>query len=259
MRFAVYCLLAISGLCQLASGATISAVLNPGFVNGQNINPGKVSRINLSGTTNSYFGAVAAWTPPGFAILTNATQAVDSGAAVIRNDVSQSGSPSSSVWYNLTSYSQLYTPGGNALSDEIRVYNSAYWEFTVNGIYNWLIDDQAPETRSALNTRTYEFVKVVGGVESLVSANSQNAVGTGRLTPSGTNLGSGTYRLRFVQYDGGPKDINKSPKDENSTNLNIQFSFVSEDSSGVVPEPSSIAVFGVLGLSGLLAKFRRKK
>jgi hypothetical protein len=41
------------------------------------------------------------------------------------------------------------------------------------------------------------------------------------------------------------------------TNLNIFFTFKSED-DGVVPEPGSLAVFGLLGLSGALAKWRRK-
>lgn len=259
MRLALVFMVAIAGVCQMASAATISGVLNPGYADGGNFFPGKIARINLSGTTDSYFGSVSAWTPPSFAVLTNASQAVDSGLAVIRTDVSQSGSPTGTLNFNMTTYSQFYTPGGNALSDEIRVYNSSYWEFTVNGIYNWSINDQAPETRGALNNRTYQFVKVVGNVETLVTPTSQNAVGTGSLTPSGVNLTSGTYRLRYEQLDRGPKDINASPRVENSTNLNISFSFVSEDNSGVVPEPSSVAVFGVLGLGSLLAKYRRKK
>jgi hypothetical protein len=41
------------------------------------------------------------------------------------------------------------------------------------------------------------------------------------------------------------------------TNLDVFFTFKSED-NGVVPEPGSLAVFGLLGLSGALAKWRRK-
>jgi hypothetical protein len=40
------------------------------------------------------------------------------------------------------------------------------------------------------------------------------------------------------------------------TNLNVFFTFRSEDK--VVPEPGSLAVFGMLGLGGALARWRRK-
>jgi hypothetical protein len=48
---------------------------------------------------------------------------------------------------------------------------------------------------------------------------------------------------------------------ENSTNLDIRFDLVSEDGggAGVVPEPSSVAVFGLLGIGSAIAKWRRKK
>jgi hypothetical protein len=41
------------------------------------------------------------------------------------------------------------------------------------------------------------------------------------------------------------------------TNLNIAFTFQSEDNNPV-PEPTSLAVFGLLGLGGAVAKWRRK-
>jgi hypothetical protein len=42
------------------------------------------------------------------------------------------------------------------------------------------------------------------------------------------------------------------------TNLDIVFTFDSEDNNPV-PEPTSVAVFGLLGLGSAVAKWRRKK
>jgi hypothetical protein len=53
--------------------------------------------------------------------------------------------------------------------------------------------------------------------------------------------------------------VNADQNPNGSTNLDIFFTFQSEDSSGVVPEPTSVAVFGLLGIGGAVAKWRRKK
>jgi hypothetical protein len=53
--------------------------------------------------------------------------------------------------------------------------------------------------------------------------------------------------------------VNAGINSTGSTNLDIFFTFQSEDSSGVVPEPTSLAVFGLLGIGGAVAKWRRKK
>jgi hypothetical protein len=258
MRLILLILVMLGGLSELASAATISAVLKPGFVDSSsNQFPGKITTSNLSGTTDTYFGSIASWTPPNFATLLNTTENVGSGKAVIRTDVSQNGSPSGTTTFLLTSYSEFYTPGGTALADTISVRNSAYWEFTVNGIYNWNIADQNPEHDGLTgNTRTFEFVKVNGNTETLVSANSFNSTGTGTVNPFGVNLSSGTYRLRYNHYDPVLKVLNTPSV--NSVNLDITFTFQSEDNNPV-PEPTSVAVFGLLGLGGAVAKWRRKK
>ncbi|MFM8402496.1 MAG: PEP-CTERM sorting domain-containing protein, partial [Pirellula sp.] len=55
---------------------------------------------------------------------------------------------------------------------------------------------------------------------------------------------------------------NKYTQAANATNLDILFTFKSEDGGGgggVVPEPSSVAVFGLLSLGSAVAKWRRKR
>jgi hypothetical protein len=258
MRAILLALVVLGGLSELATAATISAVLKPSFVDGSsNPFPGKITTTNMSGPTDTYFGSIAPWTPPNYDILLNATEIVGTGEAVIRTDVSQTGSPSGTTKFFLTSYSQFYTPGGNALADAISVRNSAYWEFTINGIYNWSIADQDPEHDGLTgNTRTFEFVKVNGNTETLVSANSFNSTGTGTVNPFGVNLSSGIYRLRYSHFDPVLKVLNTPSV--NSINLDITFTFQSEDNNPV-PEPTSVAVFGLLGLGGAVAKWRRKK
>ena len=258
MRAVFLALVVLGGLSEIATAASISAVLKPSFVDSNSKPfPGKITTSNNPGTTDRYFGSIAPWTPPDFAIPLNTTQDVGSGKAVIRTDVSQTGSPSGTTKFFLTSYSQFYTPGGIALADTISVRNSAYWEFTVNGIYGWSIDDQDPEHNGHTdNTRTFEFVKVNGNTETLVSASSLNSTGKGIVNPSGVNLSSGIYRLRYNHFDTEVKALETSPV--NSVNLDITFTFQSEDNNPV-PEPTSVAVFGLLGLGGAVAKWRRKK
>ncbi|MFM7930436.1 MAG: PEP-CTERM sorting domain-containing protein, partial [Pirellula sp.] len=69
--------------------------------------------------------------------------------------------------------------------------------------------------------------------------------------------GSGTYRLYYDH-----SDTNKYTQAANATNLDILFTFKSEDGGGgggVVPEPSLVAVFGLLSLGSAVAKWRRKR
>jgi hypothetical protein len=259
MRAVFLALVVLGGLSEIATAASISAVLKPSFVDSNsNPFPGKITTSNNSVTTETYFGSIAPWTPPDFDILLNTTQDVGDGKAVIRTDVRrQDGSPSGATTFFLTSYSEFFTPGGSPLADTISVRNSAYWEFTVDGIYNWNIADQDPgHSNLTGNRRSFEFVKVNGNTETLVSANSFNSTGTGTVNPSGVNLSSGIYRLRYNHFDPVLKVLDTPSV--NSTNLDITFTFQSEDNNAV-PEPTSVAVFGLLGLGGAVAKWRRKK
>lgn len=260
-------LLLFASMAQVACAATISAVLKPGYTdNSSNGFAGKVVEATIGSPAESFFGTLKNWSPPAYDILVELDQPLASGKGTVRTDVSQIGTLAANnfVRYNLTTYSQLYTPGAVAPGTPTSVYNSAYWEITINGVFNWQIFDQDPQLRDPsnsdlnLNTRTFRFVKVVGGVES--SPIASNLVGTGSLNPSGTNLTSGTYRLWYEHYDPKVRNSNDFPLKENSTNLDIRFDLVSEDGgAGVVPEPSSVAVFGLLGIGSAIAKWRRKK
>ena len=133
-----------------------------------------------------------------------------------------------------------------------RVTNSAHWEFQVNGNYGWEIKAQAPQFTGA--RRTFSFEKVGGPVLA------SDSVGSGAKIEAGT-LSSGTYRLFYTHTNGDHEGdlVNVGQNPNGSTNLDIFFTFQSEDSSGVVPEPTSVAVFGLLGIGGAVAKWRRKK
>jgi hypothetical protein len=45
----------------------------------------------------------------------------------------------------------------------------------------------------------------------------------------------------------------------NSVDLDIFFTLQSQTPPGAVPEPASMAVFGLLGVGTVIAKWRRKK
>jgi hypothetical protein len=125
----------------------------------------------------------------------------------------------------------------------------------VDGNYDWEITAQEPQFTGA--RRTFSFEKVVGAGTSVLASDS---VGSAAQIEAGS-LSSGTYRLFYTHtndnYAGTLVDAGQNPN--GSTNLNIYFTFQSEDSSGAVPEPTSVAVFGLLGIGGAVAKWRRKK
>jgi hypothetical protein len=162
--------------------------------------------------------------------------------------------------FKLTTYAwfQYDTTPPLLNSDNYYVQNKAYLEFTVNGNYDWNIQGSDPLASQSTNRRTFSFVKVVNGVEQLPPLAS-NAAGTGASNIGSTaEIGTGTYRLYFDH-----NDTHKYIQSANATNLDILFTFKSEDGSGggtgVVPEPSSVAVFGLLGVGSVVAKWRRNK
>ena len=122
----------------------------------------------------------------------------------------------------------------------------------MNGNYDWKISAQEPQFSGA--RRTFSFEKVGGPVLA------SDSVGDAAKSEGGS-LGSGTYRLFYTHTNGDhPGSLaNAGPNPNGSTNLDIFFTFQSEDSSGVVPEPTSLAVFGLLGIGSAVAKWRRKK
>ena len=266
LKSVVFGCVALFGLSGVASAATISAVLKAGYPNDLT---GKIERTVDGDTTVYNEGPIGAWDQDPDVIVTvvNVNKSLDGGIALVRTDVNLNlNGPE--VTYKLTTYAAMYTPGGNPISVpsgsgtststsavSFLVNNKAYWDFTIDGNYDWRIRDTDPLADTETNRRTYRFVKLVNGNEVNIYSNS---VGTGAFSPQGqAEIGSGIYRLYFHHFDSGL--LRLSTGDVNSVDLDITFTFKSEDNNSVVPEPSSVAVFGLLGVGSAIAKWRRKK
>jgi len=259
MRVMFLCLVMLGGLSQLAPAASISAVLN---LNSGASNPGKA---DFSGAVQNFGAIVDAGSGVGVpptngpvvALIPEASVFLDgTKTAHVKTDARRVGptNPPDAVGAKnvdiyLTTYAYFT---GVTTTGEFRVTNSAHWEFQVNGNYGWEIKAQAPQFTGA--RRTFSFEKVGGSVLA------SDSVGSAAMNPTGS-LSSGTYRLFYTHtngdFDGSLVSAGQNPN--GSTNLDIYFTFQSEDSPGAVPEPTSVAVFGLLGIGGAVAKWRRKK
>jgi len=249
MRVIFLCLVMLGGLSQFAPAATISSVLK---LNSGASNPGLAE----GGPVVEPFGTIVdAGVPPTngpvVALIPEASVFVDgTKKAHVKTDARRAdpnGTQNVEIYLTTYAYFNQVTTAG-----EFRVTNSAHWEFEVNGNYAWRIEAQAPQFSGA--RRTFTFEKVGGSVLA------SDSVGSTAMNPTGS-LSSGTYRLSYTHtngdLEGGLVNVGQNPN--GSTNLDIFFTFQSEDSSGVVPEPTSVAVFGLLGIGGAVAKWRRKK
>ena len=266
LRFFSFCSAALLGLSQLASAASISAVLNAGYTGlgtGGSDVPGLISRTQDGSTSNFYEGSIDPYTTaPLLQTVTFVNLNLDGGVALVRTDVSRQENVGASgrTRIALTTYANYYAgSGGISTGGAVVSYvvnNKGYWEFTLDGNYTWSIEDTDPATRGLPNNnfRTYDFVKVQGVTETSLAANT---TGKGSLSPSGgtTAIGSGVYRLYYHQYDSSIY----SGSMVNSVDLNIFFTLQSQTTPGAVPEPASMAVFGLLGVGSVVAKWRRKK
>ncbi len=252
MRVMFLCLVMLGGLSQLAPAASISAVLNHSGAS----NPGKAT---YSGTEQNFGtivnvgsgvgvppvnGGVVGLIPEAFVPLDGLKTAHVKADARRADPIG-----TQNVEIYLTTYSYFT---GVTTAGDYRVTNSAHWDFQVNGNYGWSISAQAPQFTGARRTFTFEKV----GVSVLASDN----VGSAAMNPTGS-LSSGTYRLSYTHTNGDFSGslVNAGQNPNGSTNLDIVFTFQSEDSPGAVPEPTSVAVFGLLGIGGAVAKWRRKK
>jgi len=262
MRVIFLCLAMLGGLSQLAPAASISAVLN---LNVGTTTPGHASYV-LGGSGSEYaFGSIVdagfgGGVPPSnlgvVGLIPEAFASLDANTkAHVRADarrVDPAATQNVEIYLTSYAYFQFVDPTAVTIGAIYTVANRAHWEFQVNGNYNWSISDQIPQFTGA--KRTFSFEKVGGPVLAV------DSVGNGGTNPMGT-LGTGTYRLFYTHtnsdYSGTLLDPTNNPN--GSTNLNIFFTFQSEDPSGVVPEPTSVAIFGLLGIGSAVAKWRRKK
>lgn len=272
LRILSFCSVALLGLTQLASAASISAVLMPAYTAlGPALVPGgdpsdvtgHIIRTADNSTSNFYRGTISPYTTaPALQTVAFVNLDLDGGVALVRTDVSRQENVGATgrTRIALTTYANYYAgSGGTSAGGAVISYvvnNKGFWEFTLDGNYTWSIEDTDPTTRGLPdnNFRTYNFVKVQGATETSLAANT---TGTGSLNPSGgtTEIGSGVYRLYYHQYDSSVY----SGSMVNSVDLNIFFTLQSQTTPGAVPEPTSVAVFGLLGVGSVVAKWRRKK
>jgi hypothetical protein len=247
MKTVILCLSALLGLSHVAHCASISAIMGGGLTGGK---PGQTyadyDPVAQSGIPGPVFGDVTAGQVPNdnFGYGGWMTGEFDYGTkkafvstTVRRNDTS----------FFTTTQSWFDQSFAGAVDPMVQL--NGFWEFTVQGNYSYTITGQAPQIAGAV--RKYEFVKVGGGVLK------QDSVGTAASAFSGT-LSSGTYRLIFDHRNFTPAASGPGGNVIGGTNLDIVFTFDSEDNNPV-PEPTSVAVFGLLGLGSAVAKWRRKK
>jgi len=250
MRVTVFFLVVVSGLSQIAPGAAISSVLNgarsggkPGEIYG-NYNPG--TGIGTSGGT---FGSIdpAGGPPDNGQVYSNFISGdrefTPGNRGFIATTVRRQG-------FNFFSTTQsFFDPNFSGTVIDPMVQNDAYWEFTVNGIFDYVISGGAPQITG--NIRTYRFEKVGGSVLSQDSVGTQDTTRTGQVA-------SGVYRLFYDHRNFSPNVSGPSGNVIGGTNLDIAFTFSSEDPS-VVPEPTSIAIFSCLAIGGTLARRRSRR
>ena len=279
LRILSFCSVALLGLSQLASAASISAVLMPAYTalgSGGSDVTGLITRTADGSTSNFYEGTIDPYTTaPALQRVAFVNLNLDGGVALVRTDVSRQENVGATgrTRIALTTYANYYAgSGGTSTGGAVISYvvnNKGFWEFTLDGNYTWSIEDTDPATRGLPNNnfRTYNFVKVQGATETSLAANT---TGKGSLSPSGgtTEIGSGVYRLYYHHYDSNiysnaPANPPSPDPLVNSVDLNIFFTLKSENGggggTGVVPEPASMAVFGLLGVGSVVAKWRRKK
>lgn len=260
MRLVVFCFVALAGLAQLSNAATISAVIKGSRAGG---NPGEAF-LNYSdqssvGGSQGTFGTinVLGGPPDDNSVLTQFVNGSynfgnPGNDGKIETTVRRQG-------YKFFSTTHAYFVPASGFVGGIRpmVVNSGYWEFTVDGIFDYEIKGQAPQISEPGppdrgNIRTYRFEKVGGGTLA------EDTVGKTATTFSGTDITSGIYRLYYDHYNFSPNLSGPAGNIIGGTNLDIAFTFKGEDNAPV-PEPASIAVFSLLGLGTLASKMRRKK
>ena len=248
MKTVILCLSALLGLSHVAHCASISAIVGGGLTGGK---PGQfLSNYNpadQTGIQGAIFGMENLNPIPDdngvYVDYMNGQSLVTTDKKVfVSTTVRRNGTS-----FFTTTQSWFDASFGGVVLPMVQL--KGFWEFTVQGNYSYKIKGQAPQIAGAV--RKYEFVKVGG------STLSQDSVGTAATELTGT-VSSGTYRLIFDHRNFSPNVDGPTGNVIGGTNLDIAFTFDSEDNNPV-PEPTSVAVFGLLGLGGAIAKWRRKK
>ena len=244
MRICVAFLMIFGGIAQLASAATISAIIRPNL--GPTPSPGQAFK---NGASQGFFGIFDAANVPDNNVaytFLNGTGvnafAYDAG----KTGVVETFGRRDNLSFFSTTYAYFQGLSASTGGDTYKVVNGGYLEFTVDGNFDFAINADVPVISG--NVRTYTFEKLgVGG-----SVLASDLVGTTATSPTGS-IGTGTYRLYFNHSNSTPGVNGPSDNLNGGTNLDIIFT------QSAVPEPTSVAVFGLLSIGGALAKWRRKK
>lgn len=251
MRIFLVCVFAFASLSQAASAATISAVLRGDRAGGS---PGEIfgfyNPATGAGTSGGTFGSInpLGGPPDDGQVYTNFITGSREFNIAEPNRVGYIATTVRRQGFKFYSTTQsFFDQNFSAAVVDPMVQQAGYWEFSINGIFDYTINAQAPQITG--NVRTYRLEKVGGSILS------QDAVGTAQTTRTG-QVNSGTYRLYFDHRNFSPNVSGPPGNIIGGTNLDILFTLNSEDPS-VVPEPSSLAVFGLLAIAGAV-RHRRK-
>jgi len=224
MRICAAFLMIFGGLAQLASAATISAVIRPNL--GSPAKPGEAFK---DGSSKGFFGIFDQANVPDNNtpyIFLNGTGSNAFAYEAGKTGVVETFGRRNNLSFFSTTYAYFQGLSASTPGETYNVVNGGYWEFTVDGNFDFAIDAKAPVISG--NVRTYRFEKV-GGSE-LVS----DLVGTSATTRTGT-IGTGIYRLYFDHSNSTPGVNGPSGPPANlngGTNLDIVFT---QSSGGAVP------------------------
>jgi hypothetical protein len=255
MRF-IFCVVALATLfSNVASAGTFIATMSGAQDASGTVNrpsgtfPG--SMYNSLNTSRTGFGSFATNAVGGYAI--NYETAFDGNAsnqtvpnAQVRTDSStfQAGD---SRYLNLTTYSGMLNPTGTSSVRNAFVVAFSYKvDANFDYIYNATVNQDNLAAINATNpghgSRTYGIYK---------SADLTRPV----LADAGVyKLASNIQYYLLVEHESGSRLWTES-----LTGANLIFKLDQFNTGAPVPEPGTMAVFGLLGLAGAASKFRRKK
>jgi len=255
MRF-IFCVVALATLLSnVASAGTFIATMS-----GAHNAAGAVTRpsgtlpgsmYNSLDTTRAGFGSFATNTVGGYAI--NYETAFDGSTsnhtvpnAQVRTD-SSTFQVGDSRYLNLTTYSGMLNPTGtssvrNAFVVAFRYQVDATYDYIYNATVNQDNLDVINATNPGHGSRTYGIYR---------SADLTRPV----LADAGVyKLASNIQYYLLVEHESGSRLWSQS-----LTGANLIFKLDQFNTGSPVPEPGTMAVFGLLGLAGAASKFRRKK
>lgn len=150
-------------------------------------------------------------------------------------------------YLNLTTYSAMLTASGNS---SVRNAFVVPFRYRVDKDFDYFYTAEVSEDNLAtVNAATPGHGSRTFGIFK-DSALTRSVASVGGVY----NLASGTQYYLVVRHESGNRLWSQG-----ITGANLNFKLTQFDTGSTVPEPGSMAVFGLLGLAGLAKKLRRKK